>query len=97
VWQGALQASAQNISQLNKDLKVWCSCCLSYDAFQGCTIHQLCGTLFLMQATAAVLQTVKNRLAAETHTAASQASDLANAVADSHIETTADGKLTALT
>ncbi|DBA98364.1 TPA: hypothetical protein ACH3X3_012380 [Trebouxia sp. C0006] len=43
-----------------------------------------------MQATAAVLQTVKNRLAAETHTAASQASDLANAVADSHIETTAD-------
>lgn len=41
-----------------------------------------------LKATAAVLQTVKNRLAAETHTAASHASDLANAVADSHIETT---------
>ncbi len=50
-----------------------------------------------MQATAAVLQTVKNRLAAEAHTAASHASDLANAVADSHIETAADGKLTAST
>ncbi|KAA6429434.1 MAG: hypothetical protein FRX49_00828, partial [Trebouxia sp. A1-2] len=61
-WQGALKDSAQNISQLNKDLK----------------------------ATAAVLQTVKNRLEAETHTAVSHASDLANAIADSHIETAAD-------
>jgi len=50
-----------------------------------------------MQATAAVLQTVKTRLAAQSHTAASHASDLTNAVADSHIETTADGKLTAPT
>lgn len=96
-WQGALKDSAQNISQLNKDLKVWCSCCLSYDTSQGCTIHQLCTTLLSMQATAAVLQTVKNRLEAETHTAVSHASDLANAIADSHIETAADGKLTAST
>lgn len=50
-----------------------------------------------MQATAAVLQTVKTKLAAEAHTAASHASDLANAVADGHIEVTVDGKRTAST
>ncbi len=70
---------------------------LSYDTSQGCTIRQPCATLLSMQATAAVLQTVKNKLAAETHTAPSRASDLANAVADGHIETTADGKLPAPT